>query len=67
MNVTQCHLCASYDLAKVLDLGFHPLADFFMKKHQLEEVERRYPLSLLLCEDCGHGMNSYVVPAEIRY
>ncbi|PJE73892.1 MAG: methyltransferase [Candidatus Taylorbacteria bacterium CG10_big_fil_rev_8_21_14_0_10_41_48] len=67
MNVTTCHLCGSSDLAKVLDLGFHPLADFFMKKHQIDEMERRYPLSVLLCRDCGHGMNSYVVPAETRY
>ena len=67
MKVTQCHFCSSRNLAKVLDLGFHPLADFFVKKHQLDEMERRYPLALLLCEKCGHGMNSYVVPAEVRY
>ena len=67
MNVTSCHLCSSKNLVKVLDLGFHPLADFFMKKEQLQETERRYPLSVLLCLDCGHGMNSFVVPAETRY
>lgn len=67
MNVTACHLCASKNLAKVLDLGFHPLADFFLKESQLLEPERRYPLSLLLCQDCGHGMNSFVVPAPERY
>jgi SAM-dependent methyltransferase len=67
MNVKQCHLCSSINLSKVLDLGFHPLADFFMKESQLSEPERRYPLSVLLCQDCGHGMNSYVVPATERY
>jgi ubiquinone/menaquinone biosynthesis C-methylase UbiE len=67
MIVTQCHLCASKNLVKVLDLGFHPLADFFMKPGQLEEMEKRYPLCVLLCQDCGHGMNSFVVPAEVRY
>lgn len=67
MLVKACHLCASKHLVKVLDLGFHPLADFFLKEQQLTEVERRYPLSLLLCQNCGHGMNSYVVPAETRY
>ncbi len=67
MNVTNCHLCGSKDLEKVLDLGFHPLADFFLKENQLQEPERRYPLSVLLCRNCGHGMNSFVVPAEIRY
>lgn len=67
MNVTQCHLCTSKNLVKVLDLGFHPLADFFVKEAQLSEPEIRYPLSVLLCQDCGHGMNSFVVPAEVRY
>jgi ubiquinone/menaquinone biosynthesis C-methylase UbiE len=67
MNVIACHLCGSKNLEKVLDLGFHPLADFFMKPSQLLELEKRYPLSVLLCLDCGHGMNSFVVPAEERY
>ena len=67
MIVTKCHLCASTNLVKVLDLGFHPLADFFMKEHQLQEPERRYPLAVLLCQNCGHGMNSFVVPATERY
>ena len=67
MNVTFCHLCGSKKLTKVLDLGFHPLADFFMKEYQLHETERRYPLGVLLCEDCGHGMNSFVVSGETRY
>ena len=67
MNVIACHLCGSKNLEKVLDLGFHPLADFFMKKSQLLEMEKRYPLALLLCQNCGHGMNSFVVPATERY
>lgn len=67
MKVSECHLCASKNLAKVLDLGFHPLADFFLKEGQLDEPERRYPLCVLLCQNCGHGMNSFVVPAEVRY
>jgi ubiquinone/menaquinone biosynthesis C-methylase UbiE len=67
MKVTTCHLCGSEKLKNVLDLGFHPLADFFLKENQLHEPERRYPLAVLLCQDCGHGMNSFVVPAEVRY
>ncbi len=67
MKVVQCHLCASKNLTTVLDLGFHPLADFFMKENQLQEPERRYPLAVLLCQNCGHGMNSFIVPAEVRY
>jgi hypothetical protein len=67
MNVAECHLCGSTKLEKILDLGYHPLADFFPKPHQLHEMERRYPLAVLQCGNCGHGMNSYVVPGEVRY
>lgn len=67
MIVLACHLCGSKNLEKVLDLGFHPLADLFLKESQLAEPERQYPLVVLLCQDCGHGMNSFVVPAEVRY
>ena len=67
MNVTRCHLCGGKDLIEVLDLGLHPLADFFVKKSQLGKTDPRYPLALLLCQKCGHGMNSFVVPATVRY
>ncbi len=67
MNVTTCALCGSDDLVKVLDLGFHPLADTFLKIEQLLQPETRYPLQMLLCNSCGHAMSSYVVPPEKRY
>lgn len=67
MNVTSCHLCGSRDLLTALDLGHHPLADLFLKEHQVHALERRYPLRLVRCAACGHGMNSYVVPGEERY
>lgn len=67
MPMTTCPLCSSKDLALILDLGFHPLADTFLKKEQLDQPETRYPLQVLLCRACGHAMNSYVVSAEKRY
>ena len=67
MPVSSCHLCTSTGLRKIIDLGFHPLADSFLKKEQLEEPEEHYPLTVLLCMSCGHAMNSYVVPPEKRY
>lgn len=67
MIVTQCRLCTSEDLVKILDLGFHPLADFFPKEHQLMQGERRYPLSVLLCRSCGHAMTGFVVSPVERY
>ncbi|MFM2374185.1 MAG: hypothetical protein RLZZ234_180 [Candidatus Parcubacteria bacterium] len=67
MNVTTCHLCGSSRLRTLIDLGYHPLADFFLKESQVHALERRYPLMVLQCEDCGHGMNSFVVSGEERY
>ncbi len=67
MTVTICDLCKATDLALILDLGFHPVADTFLKKEQLDAPETRYPLQVLLCKSCGHVMNFYVVPAEKRY
>ena len=67
MLINSCPLCASRELELVIDLGLHPLADTFVSKDQLIEPEPRYPLQVLLCKQCGHAMNSYVVPAEERY
>ena len=67
MLVTHCPLCGSGNPSLILELGFHPLADTFLKKEQLTEPEMHYPLQVLMCKSCGHAMNSYVVPAEKRY
>lgn len=67
MPVTQCILCNSKKLKKVLSLGFHPLADSFLSHEQLHKEEMRYPLEILLCGSCGHVMNSYVVEPTHRY
>ncbi len=67
MTTTQCFLCKSKNLYRAIDLGFHPLADTFLKKDQLDKPETRYPLNVVACEACGHLMNGYIVPAEARY
>lgn len=67
MPLTSCPLCTSADLSLILDLGFHPIADTFLKEEWLMEPEVRYPLQVLMCRSCGHAMNSYVVPKEARY
>ncbi len=67
MNRISCILCKSKNLSEVINLGFHPLADTFLKKQQLQEPEVRYPLTVVFCGDCGHLMSGYSVPPEIRY
>ena len=67
MPVSSCPLCSSSELALIIDLGLHPLADRFLHEEQLTKPAPRYPLQVLLCKECGHAMNSYVVPAVQRY
>jgi SAM-dependent methyltransferase len=67
MPVLSCQLCGSKRLTLAVDLGFHPLADTFLRKKQLMQEEVRYPLQMLHCKACGYAMNSYIVPAAKRY
>lgn len=67
MPVHACPLCKNTDLFVMLDLGFHPLADTFLKLEELSLGEKRYPLVMVMCKKCGHAMNSFVVPKEERY
>jgi len=67
MPTKKCRLCHSERLVKVIDLGFHPLADTFLTKSQLSEKEVFYPLCLFLCRGCGHLMSGYIVSKEERY
>lgn len=68
MIATKCIVCdkSSY-LKRVIELGFHPPADTFVKKEQLLNAQKFYPLNCLLCTYCGHFQNEYFVSAEERY
>lgn len=48
-----CHMCKSRNISLVLDLGWHPPSDSFLK--DLEEIKSElfFPLRLFTCEDCG--------------
>jgi SAM-dependent methyltransferase len=67
MTTVQCFLCKSKNIYLAIDLGFHPLADTFLKKEQLGQPETRFPLNVVSCKNCGHLMNGYIVPADERY
>jgi novobiocin biosynthesis protein NovU/D-mycarose 3-C-methyltransferase len=71
--VTACRVCHSSDLALVLDLGAVPLANALLTRADLASVqgggpaEPRFPLSLLLCERCGHVGLSVVVDPILMF
>ncbi len=67
MKITQCRLCRTDHIEKVVDLGYHPLADTFLPEALLYGPEVSYPLQLGLCRDCGHVFTLYSVSAVDRY
>jgi hypothetical protein len=64
MQIQQCRVCHSTDLALVLDLGETALANRFLKLEQLHEPEPRHPLRLVVCEQCGLVQIDEDVPRE---
>lgn len=67
MRITACRLCNSEQFEKVVDLGFHPLADTFLPETLCLGPEVSYPLQLGSCQDCGHVFTLYKVSPEDRY
>jgi SAM-dependent methyltransferase len=67
LKVTKCRLCESKGIEKVVDLGYHPLADTFLPDALLFGPEVSYPLQLGLCRACGHVSTLYSVSAVDRY
>lgn len=66
-SATHCHMCKHRELLPVLDLGFHPHSDAFLRKEQLNEFEATYPLRLVHCPQCGLLQIDYFVDPRILY
>jgi SAM-dependent methyltransferase len=66
-RLTHCRMCESARLRQFLDLGQTALADRFPRKDQLGEFEPKFPLEVMMCEDCGLAQLSVVVDPEIMY
>ena len=67
MKITHCRLCQSSRVHKVVDLGYHPLADTFLPESAQFGPEVSFPLQLGSCQDCGHVFTLYAVSAHDRY
>jgi 2-polyprenyl-3-methyl-5-hydroxy-6-metoxy-1,4-benzoquinol methylase len=64
---TNCLICGSAELNKIVDLGIQPFADTFVSKEKLQEVEPVYPLECDLCTNCGQVQASAITKPEDRY
>lgn len=65
--MSNCIVCGNKDTKRVIEMGFHPLADTFLEREQLLRPQRLYPLNCLLCQRCGHFQNEIFVSGEERY
>lgn len=66
-HLKSCQLCASGELELVLDLGHHPPCDSLLRKDQLLDMERTYPLRFVRCVRCGLAQIDYVVAPEVLF
>jgi SAM-dependent methyltransferase len=62
-----CRSCGSKDLQQFLDLGVSPLADRFLNKRQLVELEPKFPLQVAYCPKCSLMQILETVPPEVLF
>ena len=66
-NHTNCRCCGSARLSTYLDLGLMPMANDLKETKEAALDAERYPLELLICEDCGLSQLSVVVDPEVMF
>lgn len=64
---TNCRVCNSQNLAKYLDLGMLPLSNNLAESETDPIHDEKYPLQVMLCEDCGLSQLSIVIPPEVLF
>lgn len=62
-----CRICKNKSLYEFCSLGIQPLANSFIKKHDLSKKEKKFPLKLCVCMKCGMVQLSDVVPAKLMF
>jgi hypothetical protein len=67
IHKTTCRICNKSDLVKILDLGEMPLANAFLKKEDLDKPEKKFPLIVYFCKNCGLLQLLDVINPEILF
>lgn len=67
MKIVACRSCQGPRLRSIVDLGSHPVSNALLTKESIGQEEPRYPLEVLLCEDCLLLQVGETVPADILY
>lgn len=63
LEVSTCEVCGNQRLARVLDLGLHPLCDDLVPVGDTR-VCREYPIDILFCEICRTAHQRFQVPKQ---
>ncbi|MGJ4932444.1 methyltransferase domain-containing protein [Bradyrhizobium sp. HKCCYLS2038] len=64
---TDCRLCGSTSLDRVLPIRASAIGDAFVTADRLNETQDLYPLDCYLCLDCGHLQNLDVVDPDVLF
>ena len=64
---TDCRLCGSRELARVMSLGTTPLANAFVTAQERGAAQERFPLDVWLCRGCGHAQLLDIVDPELLF
>lgn len=65
-EVQNCSFCNCENLFKYLDLGRMPLVNSFITPEQIS-TEEKFPLEVLLCQDCSLSQTSVVIDPEFMF
>jgi len=66
-ELKKCRVCGNAKLTRYLDLGHTPLANSFITKNDLERQEDKFPLRVVLCEECYLSQLDVVVNPEVLF
>ena len=64
---TDCKLCKSTNLLKVLGLSPVPIGDRYLPESEKSMILEEFPMDIMMCESCGHYQNSGFVDPELIY
>lgn len=65
-QIEACRSCGSRSLTQILDLGETPLSDGLIREDQLSSTEPVYPLTCVVCGECGlMQLREIVEPDEL--
>lgn len=67
MRVAACLVCGSGPLFEAMDLGHQALANAYLRDESEIAGEARFPLTLCLCDACGHVQINEVVAPEVLF